>query len=62
LNKYYKTDQEQISLEVIGKERGCLISGGRVDTLKAAQIFFREFRSAKIARVTLDILNDEDSK
>lgn len=61
LNKYYKTDQEQISLELIGKERGCLISGGRVDTLKAAQIFFREFRSAKIARVTLDILNDEDS-
>ncbi len=49
-------------MEVIGKERGCLISGGRVDTLKAAQIFFREFRSAKIARVTLDILNDEDSK
>ncbi|ADY56587.1 Ras superfamily GTP-binding protein YlqF [Syntrophobotulus glycolicus DSM 8271] len=56
LNKYYKTEQEEINLETIGKERGCLISGGRVDTLKAAQIFFREFRSAKIARATLDRL------
>lgn len=54
LSEFYKMPGEEINIESIGRARGCLVSGGRVDTLKAAQIFLREFRNGKIARVTMD--------
>lgn len=62
LASFYKLTEDEmanelkadLALELIGRKRGCLISGGRIDTLKAAQIFLREFRSGKIARVTMD--------
>ena len=56
LNRYRK-GTEEISLEAIGQKRGCLIQGGRVDTLKAAQIFLREFRGGQVGKITLDQLN-----
>lgn len=43
-----------ISLEEIGRVRGCLLSGGRVNTLKAAQILLREFRAGQLGKVTMD--------
>jgi ribosome biogenesis GTPase A len=54
LMNYYGLTEEELNLESIGRKRGCLISGGRVDTFIAAQIFLREFRSGKIAKVTMD--------
>jgi len=54
LKSYYHLTDAEVDLEGIGRKRGCLISGGRVDTFKASQIFLREFRSGKIARVTMD--------
>ncbi|MFZ5639713.1 MAG: ribosome biogenesis GTPase YlqF [Bacillota bacterium] len=42
-------------LQAIGSKRGCLISGGQVDTLKTASIVMNEFRGGKIGRFTLDI-------
>ncbi len=50
----YKSQAGEVSLDTIGKVRGCLVQGGKVDTLKAAQIFLREFRSGSLGRVTLD--------
>lgn len=41
-------------LEQIGRRRGCLISGGEVDTLRAANILLDEFRACKIGRITLE--------
>ncbi len=41
-------------LEQIGRRRGCLISGGEVDTLRASNILLDEFRAAKIGRITLE--------
>lgn len=41
-------------LELIGKKRGMLISGGEIDTLRAANTVLEEFRSGKIGRVTLE--------
>ena len=41
-------------LKAIGKKRGMLISGGDVDTERAAIMILDEFRSAKIGRITLD--------
>lgn len=51
---FYQLTDGELNLEGVGHKRGCLISGGRVDTLKASQIFLREFRSGKIAKVTMD--------
>lgn len=45
------------NLKMIGAKRGCLVSGGNVDTLKTATIVLNEFRGGKIGLFTLDILN-----
>ncbi len=41
-------------VELIGKKRGCIVSGGNVDTLRASNLILDEFRSAKIGRITLE--------
>ncbi|WP_231877004.1 ribosome biogenesis GTPase YlqF, partial [Oleiphilus sp. HI0067] len=41
-------------LELIGKKRGCLKSGGMVDVHQAATIFLQDLRSGKLGRVTLE--------
>lgn len=42
------------TLRKIGIKRGCLVSGGNVDTLKAAVVVLNEFRAGKIGLFTLD--------
>ena len=42
------------TLKKIGVKRGCLISGGNVDTLKTAVIVLNEFRAGKLGAFTLD--------
>lgn len=42
-------------LELIGKKRGCIVSGGNIDTLRAANLVLDEFRAAKIGRITLEL-------
>lgn len=41
-------------LEIIARRRGFVISGGEVDTERAANIVLDEFRAAKIGRITLE--------
>lgn len=41
-------------LIAIGRSRGCLRSGGLIDSEKARSILLNEFRSGKLGRVTLD--------
>ncbi len=41
-------------LEMIGKNRGMLISGGEINTERAAIAVLDEFRSAKLGRITLE--------
>lgn len=41
-------------LGIIGKKRGMLISGGKIDTERASVMILDEFRSAKLGRITLD--------
>ncbi len=57
----FKLDAENVSdldshelLELIGKRRGMLISGGEVDTERASAMLLDEFRAAKLGRVTLE--------
>jgi len=46
------TDEEM--LDAIGRQRGAIQSGGRVNTTKAADIVIHDFRSAALGRVTLE--------
>jgi len=58
LSARYKLKAEEESgmalLELIGRKRGCLRSGGIVDMHKAAEIVLHEFRSCKIGHITLE--------
>ncbi len=44
-------------LQLIGKKRGMLISGGEIDTERAAIMLLDEFRAAKLGRVTVEMPN-----
>jgi ribosome biogenesis GTPase A len=52
----FNVGNTKISLEAIGRARGCLLQGGRIDTLKAARILLREFRQGYLGRITMDLL------
>jgi ribosome biogenesis GTPase A len=41
-------------LEAIGRRRGCLASGGRVDLHKAADILIHDFRAGLLGRISLE--------
>lgn len=38
----------------IGKKRGCIVSGGEIDTYRASSLILDEFRSAKLGRTSLE--------
>ena len=42
-------------LEMIGRKRGMLISGGEVDTERASVILLDEYRAGKLGRLTLEL-------
>ncbi|WP_225999244.1 ribosome biogenesis GTPase YlqF [Paenibacillus sp. BJ-4] len=41
-------------MEAIGRKRGCIVSGGRVDLEKASKIILRELRAGKLGRFSLE--------
>lgn len=45
-------------MEDIGRKRGCLISGGRVDLEKVSGIILRELRSGSLGRISLETPDD----
>ena len=56
IKDFYKTGEA--SLEEIARARGCLKSGGRLDTLKAANILLENFRNGKLGRISLEACAD----
>ncbi len=46
-------------IEEIGRKRGCLQRGGKVDLRKAADIFIHEFRTGVLGRITLERPEDD---
>ena len=40
--------------ELIGKKRGAIVSGGRVDYEKVSNILLDEFRSGKLGNISLE--------
>ena len=47
-------DEPYIILEEIGKKRGCIMSGGRVDTERASKLFLDEFKNGKTGKISLE--------
>ena len=39
---------------LIGKKRGCIVSGGNVDDEKTSNIILEDFRSGKLGRITIE--------
>jgi ribosome biogenesis GTPase A len=44
----------ELTLEAVGRRRGCLVAGGRVDLERAATILLTEFRKGRLGIYTLD--------
>lgn len=58
----FKLDKDEIEnidsyelLSIIGKKRGMLVSGGEIDTERAAIMLLDEFRAAKLGRITVEM-------
>lgn len=52
-----ENDENRAILEVIeqiGRKRGALISGGKVDNKKVSNILLQDFREARIGKITLE--------
>ncbi len=47
-------EQSQILLEQVGRRRGCLIKGGKVDSDCAAKLFLADVREGRLGRFTLE--------
>jgi ribosome biogenesis GTPase A len=47
-------EKEEELIKIIGTQRGCLRSGGRVEMDKAAKIFLAEYRAGTLGRITLE--------
>ncbi len=59
LHERYKIDDvashtDETLLEAIGRQRGAVQSGGRINLTKAAHIVIHDFRTAALGRVTLE--------
>ena len=52
--KQYEDLDDYALLLAIGRKRGCLISGGEVDSERVSNLVVDEFRAAKIGRISLD--------
>lgn len=54
----YKIDIKQDALDnvyEIGKKRGCVISGGEIDMLRASNIILDDYRNGKLGRITFEL-------
>lgn len=60
--RYKMTDFESMEgyelLEYLGKKRGFVVSGGEIDTERAANVLLDEFRAAKLGNITLEKPSD----
>ncbi|KAF0812445.1 Ribosome biogenesis GTPase A [Andreprevotia sp. IGB-42] len=62
LKQRYKLDSLDVELEAlfhqIGRKRGAMLGGGRVDTQKTADLILTDFRSGTLGRITLETPED----
>ena len=56
INKYKlkDIDDPEETLKAIGKNRGCVIAGGDIDTLRASNLIFDDYRAGRLGRISLE--------
>lgn len=61
--RYKMTDIDDLKgyelLELLGRKRGFVVSGGEIDTLRASNVLLDEFRGAKLGNITLEMPPEE---
>ena len=55
-------DESYEILERIGRKRGMLISGGEINTERAANMLIDEYRGGRLGKITLDVLPDDEDE
>ena len=65
LKDRYKIDIDSndtglILLEKVGKKRGMIVSGGEINTERAAITVLDEFRGGKLGKITLELPTDKE--
>ena len=64
--RYKMTDFENLDgyemLLMLGKKRGFVVSGGEIDTLRAANILLDEFRGARLGEISLETPDDVNTE
>ncbi|MBP7185347.1 MAG: ribosome biogenesis GTPase YlqF [Ruminococcus sp.] len=58
--EYSDDDTELVLLEKVGKKRGMMISGGEINTERAAITVLDEFRSGKLGHITLELPEEKE--
>lgn len=56
------SDDPDAVLEEIGRRRGCLVGGGSVDMVRAAETLLREIRGGKLGKISFEIPPQEKEK
>ena len=56
-NINYDNDDVILAYEIIGKKRGCIVSGGDIDYDKVSSIIIKDLREGKLGKVTFDEVN-----
>ena len=53
-------DNEKIIevMNIIGRNKGCLIKGGEIDLMKVSKLVLTDFRSGKLGRITVEKVDD----
>lgn len=49
------SDDASLTIEAIGRKRGCIISGGKIDTQRVSNLILDEYRSKKLGRISLEV-------
>ena len=59
-NKELEENEKNLEImNLIGRKRGAIVSGGEVDVEKVANIIIDDFRSGKLGKITLEIVKGE---
>ena len=60
LKEKYRLEDEDLKLdiyellELVGRRKGCLVSGGNVDMSRASKMFLDDFKSGKLGKISLE--------
>ena len=52
-------ESADLLIDQIGRKRGCLVTGGNVDRLRASELLLRELRAGLIGRVSLEVPGED---